>query len=189
MGLISIPCPNSNIRVRWIGLETKKLVWEFVATIAQNVAASNPICCHYYFIMGPSIPFFLVSLHCVSSCICRTLPFACHIGACWCLTSCHYYFTSFCCCYCPWRCYYCFLSSCWYFPSMHRCYFPSCCYYCFFLHCNFCIVAFCKGKTGQKKSRQYFWYWLHLRPLANLTFSPLTPIPSLNEVYKVMKIS
>jgi hypothetical protein len=25
--------------------------------------------------------------------------------------------------------------------------------------------------------------------LANLTFSPLTPIPSLNEVYKVMKIS
>lgn len=127
-----------------------------MTTIAQNPAASNPICCHYYFIMGPSTPFFWVSLHCVSSCICRSLPFACHIGACCCLPSCHYYFTSFCCCYFPWRCYHCFPLSCCYFPSMHCCYFPSCCYYCFFLHCNFCIVALCKGQTRQKNSRHYF---------------------------------
>ncbi len=51
------------------------------------------------------------------------------------------------------------------------------------------LFALCKGQNGQKKIAAVFWYWLHLRPLANLTFSPLTPIPSLNEIHKVMKFS
>lgn len=141
-----------------------------MATVAQNAAASNPICCHYYFIMGPSTPFFLVSIHCVSSCICRSLPFACHIGACWCLPSCHYYFTSFCCCYFPWRCYYCFLSSYCYFASMHCCYFPSCCYYCFFLHCA-------KGKLEKNKIAAFLLILLTFKTLGQFDIFPLNPYP------------
>jgi len=126
MGVISIPCPNSNIRVRWLGLGGKKTRLRVCRNHFSKCDSLKSYMLPLLLYNGPKHPFFLVSLHCVSSWICRLLPFACHIGACWCLPSFHYYFTSFCCCYFPWRCYYCFLSSCCYFPSMHCCYFPSC---------------------------------------------------------------
>jgi len=177
----------------------------------------NPICCHYYFIMGPSTPFFFfgfltlcvflhlsltsplhVTLVLVGASLHGTitlLPFACHIGASWCLPSWYYYFTSFCCCYFPWRCYYCFLSSCcyfpsfrccyfpWrcyycflssccYFPSMNCCYFPSCCYYCFFLHC--CMV---QRANWAKKVAAVLLILATFKTLGQFDIFPFNPYP------------